>query len=54
MGYRRNSLRIARMVAVALVLAAVGAVAQPHVLPWPFQAGVAQAQSPWEAPKSPP
>ena len=52
MGDGQSYLRIARM--VALVLAAVGAVGQPHILPWPFQAGVAQAQSPREAPKSPP
>ena len=54
MGYGRNYLRIARMVAVALVLTAVGAVGQSHILPWQFRAGVAPAQSPREAPKSPP
>ena len=49
MGYGRSSLRIARMVAAALVLAAVGALSLPHLGPG---AGVAQAQvPPREAPQ---
>ena len=49
MGYGRSFLRIARMVAAALVLAAVGALSLPHLGPG---AGVAQAQvPPREAPQ---
>ncbi|MCY4115236.1 MAG: leucine-rich repeat protein [Chloroflexi bacterium] len=43
-----------RMVAVALVLAAVGALGQPHLLPGPSQAGVAQAQSPEDSTREAP
>ena len=38
-----------KLVAVALVLAAVGVLSQPHFLPWQFQGGIAWAQSQGES-----